>query len=161
MIFSTPKCQAGLCKLYPFLPVTKQSRFTDLKSSSCILAASKGRLARKRFPKILPLESVLLRTFSERLETRGTLECRYIWRTERAAKPIRYQLVHDSPKRNRHTHTRLFYREWLISRHAALLNVPTTVYLAGSEGLRPPCVIPSIQISLASLFRTKFRASPV
>lgn len=107
VIFSTSKRQVGLCKLCPFLLVTKQSWFTDLNHSYW-LAATRAAAIEKRFPKILPLESVLQEKLSGCPETRGYLECRYIWRTETAARPSVTNLSTIPPfGLNRHTHTRL------------------------------------------------------
>ena len=72
VIFSTPKRQVGLCKLCPFLPVTKQSWFTDL-NHLYKPAATRAAAIEKRFPKTVSLESVLQEKLPVTLRLEATL----------------------------------------------------------------------------------------
>ena len=124
VIYSKRKSEAGLCELYPFLFVAKQSWFTDQTRSKPLV---KSCFPKHRFGKqpdgCLGKRPETTVTPTHRLRS-VPLGC--YPNVTGVSTPPRVSCV-----------TSAFFREWLYSRRILLLDVPATACLASSEGFDP------------------------
>lgn len=151
MIYSTPKCQAGLCELYPFPLVTKRFWFIDHQTvRQAALLKPKASFQNIAFEKQPDLNL-------KSLEITGSNRASFDQRTAEGLNPA--LLSYPRPARTSYP-TPAFYRVACLLTHAATRCSSYRLPCEQYEVRPPTCAFPSMPISLASFSAPGFTNVP-